>query len=1119
MADYDLGTAHGRVVIDYKDKGTAEAGKHLDALAAKAKSLLGQFSAIRKKWSSDASAIVSDAEQVAKTFSILAGSVAFAAGVFTRTGGTLAGLRGGVMVLRSLGLALGSVPRGAEGFPNVIKRMIQLSAAISLFSAATGILARSTSRFLILGAITGMLGRFGGVVAGLFGPLHAVAGAALSVATVVMQLRMVGSLVKPIIGLNTALGGLAGGLYAAAYLATGLYQALVQLSGVAGLLPAGIGVAILAVATLKVGLMGLSDAFKAMDDPKKFAEELKKLSPAAREFATAIRDIKNKGFKELQLEVQQKLFQGLGATVTQLGGKYLPLLRTNMAGVATTINSVVTQVARMLMVPDMFGRMTAMGTKFRQILANLGQAVAPLVEALLIVMDVGASVFVELTQGAGKAAQGFRDFIKNAADTGKLREWIMNGIQGFKDLIAIVRNVGAIIKTIFVGLNGGEGANFLATIRGATQAFNEFLNSAQGQEILGMIGDQLRIFADHARALGEAFMTYVLPAIKTFTPLVQTLSDAFNAGLIQAVAILGPLFGFLGTVMSALAPVTGPIVQTLVTLGVTLFGLGIAAKLIGAQLLILRTGLMAMKGAWTVAAFGARLLTGNLRTGEAAVLRFIGSMIAGMARGLAAWIAGIARWVAATVAGAARVVASAVASAARWVAAWAVAIAQTIARWTVMAAVATANAARVAAIWVASAVAAGARMAAAWAVAAAQVIARWALMAAAATANAIRIGLAWVISGGAAVATYIAGLVVAAAATVAQWALMAAGALAGAARMAIAWLIALGPIGLLVAAVAIVVALVIMYWDQIVAAAVAFGAMLMAAWNAIWAFIGPPVMAAVAIVAAAFNAMMAVINAVISTITSIVQTGIALIVAIFSGDFATVGQIVSQIGSTILSAITGAMTGMANAVNTGIARVIQFFVQLGVRAIAELTSLAGRMVAAGVAIIQGIVRGLQSAAGQVISFLTGLASRALAAVKGFFGISSPSKVMAEVGQNVGLGLANGIASMTGTVIRTAQRLSDEASAALVPEVPNNLNMGFARAAVAGGAAAARPYAASTPVAGAPRVPVAGSTKGGDGASANTFNVTIPAKDIAEMKNVADFFDKVQQKARAGKATR
>jgi hypothetical protein len=47
-------------------------------------------------------------------------------------------------------------------------------------------------------------------------------------------------------------------------------------------------------------------------------------------------------------------------------------------------------------------------------------------------------------------------------------------------------------------------------------------------------------------------------------------------------------------------------------------------------------------------------------------------------------------------------------------------------------------------------------------------------------------------------------------------------------------------------------------------------------------------------------------------------------------------------------------------------------------------------------------------------------------------------------------------------------------------------------------------------------PVSGSY-GSAAPVVNNYNVTVPAKDIAEMKNVADFFGKVQQKARAGRA--
>jgi phage-related protein len=60
-------------------------------------------------------------------------------------------------------------------------------------------------------------------------------------------------------------------------------------------------------------------------------------------------------------------------------------------------------------------------------------------------------------------------------------------------------------------------------------------------------------------------------------------------------------------------------------------------------------------------------------------------------------------------------------------------------------------------------------------------------------------------------------------------------------------------------------------------------------------------------------------------------------------------------------------------------------------------------------IIDGIVRGLRAAGSAVKDFLMNIAKGALDSVKRFFGIKSPSRVMAdEVGRYLPLGIAQGI---------------------------------------------------------------------------------------------------------------
>jgi len=94
-------------------------------------------------------------------------------------------------------------------------------------------------------------------------------------------------------------------------------------------------------------------------------------------------------------------------------------------------------------------------------------------------------------------------------------------------------------------------------------------------------------------------------------------------------------------------------------------------------------------------------------------------------------------------------------------------------------------------------------------------VASWARSAAAATAGGIRTAAAWVLSSGTALVSAVAAMATAVASTVAGWVLMGAQSLIGAAKVAAAWLIAMGPIGLAIAAIAGAVALIIAYWDDI----------------------------------------------------------------------------------------------------------------------------------------------------------------------------------------------------------------------------------------------------------------------------------------------------------------
>jgi hypothetical protein len=648
VPNYDLGTAHGKIVVDYKDTGTGKATADLTSLRARAKEFSAQFSEAAKKYSQDArnmanqsqtlfgrlssgvknfstnaNQAVDDVTRFAKVFGVLAGAIAFTLPLISKTGDAALGLKGGLHILTSMRLALGAVPKGAEGFPTLVKKIIQVSAAVSLFHASTSLIAKATSNFRLLSTVGKLVGNFGNFVHDLAGPLRIISSVAGAAATALLSFRIVKQLIKPVLAFTGALAAVG----AAIPIITGVVNSVRDLSGLIGLLPATIGVAALALGTLIVGFSGFGKALKAIGkgDAKAFNEAIKDLAPNAQGAARAIRDIYEKGFKPLRLDVQQRLFAGVGDIIQRLGALYMPLLQRSMGNVADSFNRAFKDVAAFF---DKFEGSSEVandlgeGLDFTaQIVDNLTKTLGPLTQAFYMIWRVGVEALAGVTSGAGAAAQRFADFIKQARESGKLRQWIDNGITALKDLYVIISNIFRIAGGMWKALSGGdESQSFLYTLNQLTTQFNDFVHSVEGQKVLGDLGDMFRHAWENAQKLGDAFMTYVLPALEEFMPVMQELSGGVIDGIILGMKILSPIFIELGKAMQILAPFLRPIITGLVALGVVAIGLGVAFSILGKAFTILRLGFLAIKGAFKVASFGARLLTGNLNPLERKML-------------------------------------------------------------------------------------------------------------------------------------------------------------------------------------------------------------------------------------------------------------------------------------------------------------------------------------------------------------------------------------------------------------------------------------------------------------------------------------------------------------------
>lgn len=333
-----------------------------------------------------------------------------------------------------------------------------------------------------------------------------------------------------------------------------------------------------------------------------------------------------------------------------------------------------------------------------------------------------------------------------------------------------------------------------------------------------------------------------------------------------------------------------------------------------------------------------------------------------------------------------------------------------IAGFVAMSASAVASAARTVAAWVV----AGARTAASLAVMAAQFVARGAVM--------------------------VASTAVTVAAVVAGWVLMGAQALIQAARMAAAWFIALGPVGWVIAAVIALVALIVANWDTVVAATKAAWDWVVGAVTAAWDWIVGAVTAAAQFLVDLFLTW---------TLPGIIISHWDTIVGAIVGAWNWIVSTITGALSAIWGAITGAwnaVLGATQAVFGAVAGAISGAVSAGWRVVSALPGDIGRLFAdagrwlldAGRWLVEGLWDGISGAAGWLWDQVSGWASGIVDDVLGFFGIGSPSKVFADIGKWLAVGLGQGIDrhgdAAVDAALRTAAAVTDAMATVQAPDL-------------------------------------------------------------------------------------
>lgn len=187
-----------------------------------------------------------------------------------------------------------------------------------------------------------------------------------------------------------------------------------------------------------------------------------------------------------------------------------------------------------------------------------------------------------------------------------------------------------------------------------------------------------------------------------------------------------------------------------------------------------------------------------------------------------------------------------------------------------------------------------------------------------------------------------------------------------------------------------------------------------------------------------------IINAVINSIPQIIQAGIDLLISLVKA--------LPTIIVTIVNAIPDIISGIVNALSDNIPAIIQAGIDLLISLVKNLPTIIKEIVKAVPKIIEGIVKAFGSLMYKIVEIggnivkslwdgICGLASWLWDSVSGwisgiwdgicdFFGIHSPSKEMAWVGEMLVKGLAGSIDKNGDMAVRAAEGMSSDVSSVM-----------------------------------------------------------------------------------------
>lgn len=323
-----------------------------------------------------------------------------------------------------------------------------------------------------------------------------------------------------------------------------LVQASSALFATMPLLIAGAAVSVTALVLVFHNLKDAIEGAFSGTPTEKQAEAYEKLSASAKTFVQILLDTRTK-LKGLQTEVQEAFFRPFLAGFRDLvASPVIRQLRAELALIAASAGVAGSEVSSVFADSAKTGQFATLLAGIRSTFEGIAQVV-PAMAKMFLTLAVAAQPFVNVLKAEILSSLfQLADLVDNAAKDGRLAKFFNDGLTALQQFVAVVKNLGSIFKSIFDAFTGGS-TTALDSLARLTGQFAAFLESAQGQAILGLLAQKLQL-------IGDVITDILGPIMPLAIKLAQTISGPLSAGIER---ILPGLNNFITALVIGLTPI------------------------------------------------------------------------------------------------------------------------------------------------------------------------------------------------------------------------------------------------------------------------------------------------------------------------------------------------------------------------------------------------------------------------------------------------------------------------------------------------------------------------------------------------------------------------------------